>query len=75
MLIFLGILFIIGASRHYKKSKPNFYIQEHQKWERNEYMYNEYLKWCEYKGDIPMNKEIYLKDLTDKNKEINNLIK
>jgi hypothetical protein len=52
----------------------NKYIAQHHRKLVNDSAYNKYLKWCELYGEIPMNKEVYLKDVEAKEKEIKNLI-
>lgn len=61
MLLFFGIgifffvKFIQSVSRPAPKPK-NHYIETHQKKMQDDYLYNEYLKFCKEKGELPMEK-------------------
>lgn len=58
-----------------KKKKVNPYVNFHKLKIKNDRNYNEYLKWCLSVGEIPMDKYDYIKEVTRKEKEINNLTK
>lgn len=53
----------------------NYYIGYHEEKLCNDVYYEEYLKWCYVKSEIPMDKHIFIKGVEDKEKEIRNLYK
>ncbi|WBV60239.1 hypothetical protein PFY12_14520 [Chryseobacterium camelliae] len=83
MLLFFGIgifffvKFIQAVSRSAPKPK-NHYIETHQKKINDDYLYDEYLKFCKEKGELPMEKsgfqELRMKEEAMKRK-INNAIR
>lgn len=57
------------------KKLPNPYISFHKLKIKNDNNYNDYLKWCLSVGEIPMDKYDYIKEITDRETEVNNLVK
>ncbi len=69
LLISFGFYVMIKSAR--KKNKPtvqqktegevlkNKYIIEHEKKLQDDKVYEEYLDWCKFKGEIPVDKEGY----------------
>lgn len=55
------------------KDKRNPYIQKHETKLKNDDNYSNYLYWCSVNGEIPMEKEIFLKDVESKENEIKKL--
>lgn len=61
MLLFFGIAifffikFLQALSKPHPKPK-NHYIETHQKKMYDDYLYDEYLKFCKDKGELPMEK-------------------
>lgn len=58
-----------------KYTPKNYYIGYHEEKLCNDVYYEEYLKWCYVKSEIPMDKHIFIKGVEDKEKEIRNLYK
>jgi len=58
-----------------KKISKNKYISKHEKKIINDKEYNDYLNWCLSKNEIPMDKEIFLKEVEKKEILIKNLYK
>lgn len=56
-----------------KERPPNPYITLHKLKLENDRRYNEYLKWCGSVGEVPMEKYDFIKEIADKEKEIENL--
>lgn len=52
----------------------NPYIQIHSKKLENDRNYENYLKWCVQNNEIPMDKQVFLKDVESKENEIKNLL-
>lgn len=73
MLIGLLIFFWICFSFWYQKKEKNPYIDFHKHKLRNDEHYKVYLKWCEQVGELPMNKQVFIKEVEDKEKYINDL--
>ena len=58
----------------YVNNKSNPYIEKHKQKNNNDYYYNSYLKWCEKNNEIPMNKQVFIKEVEDKENYIKNLL-
>lgn len=56
-----------------KKKLENPYIDFHKHKLRNDEYYKVYLKWCEKVGELPMNKQVFIKEVEDKEKYIKDL--
>lgn len=76
MTIFL-IWLICALLYHNKqpvKEKGNPYINRHRLKLSNDRNYSIYEKWCLKNGHIPMNKQVFILEIEDKENYINNLI-
>ncbi len=58
-----------------KKVINNPYVNIHTKKLENDRNYENYLKWCESVGEIPMEKQVFLRDVESKENQIKNLLK
>lgn len=56
-----------------KKKLENPYIDFHKRKLLNDEYYDKYLKWCEKQGELPMNKQVFIKEVEDKEKYIKDL--
>lgn len=77
-LFFFGLALygiISWANKTPDQKSNNPYIQKHNKKLQNDAQYNNYLRWCQKNGEIPMNKEIFIKEVEDKENQINNLFR
>lgn len=77
MWILFGIVFLFFALRFHLKreARKNPYIEKHRKYLKNESNYENYLRWCEMNTEIPMDKEVFIKEIESRNKKIENLWK
>lgn len=76
LIIFLFILFFYLAGRHERKrNNKNPYITRHEKKIAHDTNYAQYEKWCLKKGEIPANKESFIKDVEQKEAFIKDLYK
>lgn len=75
----MGCLGVVGlvflAWFVFRKKKVNPYVQFHKLKVRNDNNYKDYLKWCLSLGEIPMDKYDYIKEITDKEKQIDSALK
>ena len=55
--------------------KRNAYIEKHKRKIKNDSDYKKYLDWCEKNNQIPMNKDIFIKEVEEKEKYINSITK
>lgn len=77
-LLFFGVAFWGFVMMVTKKPKPrtnNPYINKHSAKLENDRNYQNYLNWCQMKGEIPMEKEVFLLDVESKENQIKNLFK
>lgn len=75
LVILFWILFSFGYQKSEKKKKSleNPYIDFHKHKLRNDEYYKVYLKWCEKVGELPMNKQVFIKEVEDKERYIKDL--
>lgn len=61
--------------KHLRKRRTNSnpYKKIHGIKLKNDKLYNDYLRWCVYKGEIPMDKYDFIKEIADKEKELQRL--
>lgn len=71
-LILFWICFCFWYQKR-EKSLENPYIDFHEHKLRNDEYYKNYLKWCEKVGELPMNKQVFIKEVEDKEKYIKDL--
>lgn len=71
MLICLWILF----SFVYQKLCSNPYINSHSEHLKNDKYYEDYLKWCEKKTQIPMDKKVFIQEIEDKEKFVEDMFR
>ena len=58
-----------------QKENNNPYIRAHQLFKiDNDAEYSRYLSWCYKHGQIPMDKQVFLKDVDAREKELDKLI-
>jgi len=55
-------------------STKNEYIKRHKAKNKNDSDYKDYLKWCLGNGEIPADKISFIKEVEDKENNINKLI-
>jgi len=55
--------------------KRNAYIERHKRKMKNDSDYEKYLDWCERNNQIPMNKEVFIKEIEANENYINSLTK
>lgn len=58
-----------------KKSLENPYIDFHKRKIKNDTDYEKYLKWCEKELKIPMDKQVFIKEVEANEKYINSITK
>lgn len=69
-------VFVIGwIAFSFWYQKRNAYIEKHKRKMKNDYDYNKYLDWCEKNNQIPMNKDVFIKEVEEKEKYINSITK
>lgn len=69
-------LFVIGwIAFSFWYQKRNAYIEKHKRKMKNDSDYKKYLNWCEKNNQIPMNKDIFIKEIEEKEKYINSITK
>lgn len=71
VLICLWVLF----SFVYQKLYANPYINSHSEHLKNDKYYTEYLKWCENKIQIPMDKKVFIQEIEDKEKFVEDMFR
>jgi len=77
-LLFFGLAiygFVKMVSSKPNQNTNNPYIKKHAKKLENDINYQNYLKWCQQNGEIPMDKAVFLKDVEAKENQIKNLFK
>lgn len=55
--------------------KRNAYIEKHKRKIKNDTDYEKYLKWCEKEAKIPMDKQVFIKEVEANEKYINSITK
>ena len=55
--------------------KRNAYIERHKRKMKNDSDYEKYLDWCERNNQIPMNKEVFIKEIEANENYINSITK
>lgn len=69
-------VFVIGwIAFSFWYQKRNAYIEKHKRKIRNDTDYEKYLDWCEKNNQIPMNKEVFIKEVEANEKYINSITK
>lgn len=71
MVLALLIVLFIG----WGLTKSNPYIERHKLKIDNDKKYSDYLKWCLSLGYIPMDKKDFIKEIEDKEKSLERLVK
>lgn len=86
--IFIGLVWLIqktakGGLKAMEKAEArqkakrlaeaNPYINMHQAHLDNDTYYNQYLKWCGDTGNIPMKKQVFINDIHNKEKYLQDL--
>lgn len=59
----------------FRKRKSNPYVTLHRLKIKNDRNYKAYLKWCLSVGEIPMDKYDYIKEIAEREGEINKALK
>lgn len=75
-IIVWAILALIWQNNKEKNKTPkNPYIAKHSEKINNDKNYREYLRWCEKNGEIPMRKEVFIREIENKEKYLQDLFK
>lgn len=91
MLVFFIVAWVIAAIivheqklRKQKKqnllngvsnSKDNYYIKFHEAKMKNDRYYDEYLNWCARNSEIPMSKQVFIREVERNEGKIKDLLK
>lgn len=70
VIVIILFCWIVFSFWHQKR---NAYIEKHKRKMKNDSDYEKYLDWCEKNNQIPMNKEVFIKEVEDKEKYIKDL--
>ncbi len=81
LVVWLVAFFIWNSNQKKKKAQTkmfepnNYYIAYHQQKLKNDRYYEEYLKWCYDKNEIPMSKHRFIREVENNEDKIKNLLK
>jgi|GEM_PF-3852923 len=83
IIILWFVCFAIWNSKQNKKKKElqksqapdNYYIAYHQAKLKNDKYYEDYLKWCYEKSEIPMSKHKFIKEVENNEDKIKDLLR
>lgn len=56
-------------------SKDNYYIKFHEAKMKNDRYYDEYLNWCAHNYEIPMSKQVFIREVERNEGKIKDLLK
>lgn len=73
MVVILILACWIAFSFWYQRR--NAYIEKHKRKIKNDTDYENYLKWCEKNNQIPMNKDVFIKEVEANERYINSITK
>lgn len=73
MVVILILACWIAFSFWYQRK--NAYIEKHKRKMKNDTDYEKYLKWCEKEVKIPMDKEVFIKEVEANEDYINSITK
>lgn len=76
MIALVIMLLAFGCWYNDKQNKKkNPYVEAHKVKLRNDKDYSSYLKWCRQNNELPMDKQVFIKEIERKENNLKKLLK